>query len=194
MSLGVTTRSFSSAPARAAPEAPGGDHRRHAHRQNRDVQAGLVQSNPAVAHARPGGDARVRELDRAAQPAHLAAGQGVHGDNQAGAEFFAHGGDGLRRLHARCGEDACLQRRHRAEAAEFLGEVPPEWRVTKMFRMVRGPRASGVMTSLPRPTTSTASSGASGGSSARRLSARTPALSPRALGRRRSMGRGSSVT
>ena len=77
-----------------------------------------------VAHPGAGGNARVGQLHRAAQPVDGAGGQGVHGDDAGGADVLTHRPGHLAALHPRVAQHLRRQRGHRPEGTEVLGHLP----------------------------------------------------------------------
>ena len=123
MSFGVTSRSRPS--PRGGSQQIGGQggpvhHCGHPHRQHRHPQGGPVQRRPVVAHPGAGGNPRIGQLHRAAQPFQGPGGQGVHRHHTGRLQPAAHCLDQLAALHPCGAQHSGGQGGHRAKAPEVL--------------------------------------------------------------------------
>ena len=118
------------------------EHRRHAETEHRHAERPLLQGGAGVAHAGAGHDARVRELERAAQPLRGSGRKGVDGQH-AGRAHMAHGpAHELEALHARCGQHAGRNGADRPHAAELLRQVADE--VARQEQPAQAQRPEGI--------------------------------------------------
>ena len=96
-------------------------HRGHPYGDDGDPHGLGVEGEAVISHAGAGGDARVTDLDRGAEPLHPPGGQSVHGDDGPGGDLVGHRLDDLSALHPRGAQHPRRQSGHGAEAAEVLG-------------------------------------------------------------------------